>query len=73
MKCDQNCFQCELPPDKCTGGDRLTRHKSPMPWRHTTKTTVGKGDLGMFRPSNGKRIQRRSTKEGYRPQELADK
>ncbi len=53
MKCDMNCAECTRPVEKCLGGpSRYT--KSALPWRGTTKTTIGKGDPGLSRASCGR-------------------
>ena len=67
MKCDQNCLECELPPEKCTGGPKGSQNRSALPWRNTTKTSVGKGDIGMFRACVGKQNPHRYSGEGGEP------
>lgn len=40
-KCDMDCFHCTRPVEKCHGGNAK---KTAVPWKSSTKTTVGKGD-----------------------------
>ena len=47
MKCNMDCFHCKRPVEKCHGGDDK---KSAVPFKRSTKTTVGKGDSRLAVP-----------------------
>ena len=65
MKCDQDCFNCKLPVDKCRGGP-VRKVKSALPWRNSTKATVGKGSVGKFSVDNGHVVKRKIYSDGTR-------
>ena len=39
MKCNQDCFNCTRPAEKCHGGD----FKAALKWRNANRMTDGKG------------------------------